>query len=76
MVWHVIITLLPYMPIAYRMPLLEFESTLSGVSASENMWKDCVSHTESSFGFVTGALFVEENFSKQDKQDVSCFILM
>ncbi|KAK2167416.1 hypothetical protein LSH36_28g07049 [Paralvinella palmiformis] len=71
MVWHVIITLLPYMPIAYRMPLLEFESTLSGVSASENMWEDCVSHTESSFGFATGALFVEENFSKQDKQDVT-----
>ncbi|KAK2167415.1 hypothetical protein LSH36_28g06023 [Paralvinella palmiformis] len=42
MVWHVIITLLPYMPIAYRMPLLELESTLSGVSASEDMWEDCV----------------------------------
>ena len=75
MAWHVVVTLLPYMPLAYRLPLLELESVLSGVLPSDDVWQQCVSDTESAFGFVTGALFVDENFSKADKLDVSCFII-
>jgi len=70
MVWHLIKPILTLLSKPYRLAALELSNEESGVKSVDDSWKNCVSKTDSVFGFATGHLFVrqmekEGNFNKK-----------
>ena len=69
--WHMVHSLVPYMPLPYRLAHLELNHAVTGVQASPPLWEECVGRTTDTVGFAIGALFVEKTFTEADKRDVS-----
>jgi len=44
----------------------------SGVSGGDELWRYCISDTDSVLGFALGAMFVKEAFNGHSKDKVQC----
>lgn len=69
-VWSVVQKFVPYMSSAYETILLQLKSRVYKVSSPSPRWQSCVSRTSNAMGFVTGALYVNEYFSEEDKENI------
>ena len=56
--------------VLFRQVALELNRALYGIDGGSPQWERCVGSAEGSLGFAAGALFVEEHFSRQDKEEV------
>ena len=69
-VFTAVTSLLPYLPERFQKPQRRLEEQLQGVSETEPHWQTCVERTTGALGFAVGALYVEEHFSQQQKDEV------
>jgi len=50
----------------------EFNKVNSGVEEEAPLWKICVSYLENALEYAVSRKYVDENFTKKDKEEVSC----
>ena len=68
--WHVVSSYLGYLPSHFRDASLILSRALSGVDTLPQRWHTCVRRTEGAFPYVTGAMYIEQKFSSNDKEKV------
>ena len=69
--WHVISQYTGYLPSRFGDASLILTRALSGVDTLPQRWHICVGRTEGVFPYVTGAMFIENKFSPEDREKVS-----
>lgn len=74
--WQVVMTMVPEMPLAFRLALQELAMALYGVQGSSAMWETCVGVADGVTGFATGALLVEHQFGSDDRERVRDILSM
>lgn len=70
-VWHVVQSMVPYMPTAYRQALQQLYQAIYGIEGESQRWEICTTNTDLVLGFSTGALYVDAYFTQQDKLKVT-----
>ena len=70
MIWHVVQRLPGYLPETFVDAAMVLNQAELGVSTTSPRWIRCISKTESAFGFVTSALFVDKTFPPESKKKV------
>lgn len=68
MMWHVVLRFSPYLSFKFREAFKEYRRTVSGTTAEDPRWQDCLGVTDSSFGMPLGLLFVDETFEGESKK--------
>ena len=71
MVWRAIKDLVPLLNAEFRNIHMTFKRKLLGIKKSKPRWKQCFGYTNSILGPLVGALFVRNDFSKQEQNKVS-----
>ncbi|XP_033625061.1 endothelin-converting enzyme homolog isoform X2 [Asterias rubens] len=66
--WYMIRPYLGYLSRPYQDAIMVFSKVVSGVGTKLPLWQLCMSRVDSAFGFVTGALYVEEEDSEKTKK--------
>ncbi|XP_070206697.1 endothelin-converting enzyme homolog [Littorina saxatilis] len=66
--WHVVKSLISYLSKPFREAKNEFSEVLSGVSGKDEIWRYCITDTDSVLGFALGALFVKNAFHGESKE--------
>ena len=61
MVWHLVKPMLPTLSKPFRDAYAGLLKAEKGVQMIDRSWRNCVTQTDSVFGFATGYLFVKEN---------------
>ena len=69
--WYMIRPYLSYLSRPYQDAIMVFSKVVSGVGTKLPLWQLCMSRVDSAFGFVTGALYVEEEDSEKTKKKVN-----
>ena len=68
MVWRVVNSYAIYLTLDFSEAKVETEKVRRGIDSIGPRWRFCFDETVYAFKFVNSALFVEEHFSKEDKQ--------
>ena len=71
MVWRVVDSYAIYLTLDFSEAKLQTAKVTRGIDSIGPRWRFCFDETVDAFKFVTSALFVEENFSKEDKQSAN-----
>ncbi|XP_055956746.1 endothelin-converting enzyme 1-like isoform X2 [Patella vulgata] len=69
-VWNMLQALPAYLPGEFTNAALGLSKVESGVKDIAPRWKRCVGKTSNQLGFVTGALYVNKKFSKDNRKEV------
>nr|KAG5706515.1 hypothetical protein BaRGS_028686 [Batillaria attramentaria] len=67
LVWHMLQLIPGYLPQAFVDFAMELDQVELGITAIAPRWQRCVSKAESAFGFASSALYVEETFPPESK---------
>lgn len=68
MMWHVVLRFSPQLSIKFREAFKEYRQAISGITAEDPRWQDCLSAVDGSFGMAFGLLFVDETFEGESKK--------
>lgn len=71
---HVIKTMANYLSRPFRDARKILTEALSGVSGGDELWRYCISDTDSVLGFALGAMFVKEAFNGDSKYKAEAMI--
>lgn len=74
LVVHVIKTMANYLSRPFRDARKILTEALSGVSGGDELWRYCISDTDSVLGFALGAMFVKEAFNGNSKDKAEAMI--
>ena len=69
--WHVVDSYTAYLPNQFNEANLIIKRQIEGVDTLSPRWSDCVQRTENVLPYVTGALWIEQYFTQEDKKEVS-----
>ena len=72
--WHVVSSHTALLPSRFREKKLILTRALSGVDTLPQRWISCVGRTEGAFPYVTGAMYIEDRFSSQEKEEVRVLV--
>ncbi|XP_022106131.1 endothelin-converting enzyme homolog isoform X2 [Acanthaster planci] len=67
-IWYTVQPFLNYLSQPFQTAVTEFSKVVRGIDTQPPMWERCMSKVDAAFGFVTGALFVEERDSEVTKK--------
>lgn len=59
----------------FRNNEFEFDKVVEGVEEETELWRRCVSYLETALQYAVGRKYVDENFTKKDKEEVSFFVI-
>ncbi|KAL5014273.1 hypothetical protein ScPMuIL_008543, partial [Solemya velum] len=68
MVWHVVHISTPYLSKPFRDATKIQTEAISGTTGGEELWRYCITDTDSVLGFALGAMFVREAFHGDSKK--------
>lgn len=68
--WHVVLRFSPYLSFKFREVFKDYRQSISGTTAEDPRWQDCLSVVDGSFGMPFGLLFVDETFEGESKKSV------
>ncbi|XP_071145795.1 endothelin-converting enzyme homolog isoform X1 [Mytilus edulis] len=74
LVVHVIKTMANYLSRPFRDARKILTEALSGVTGGDELWRYCISDTDSVLGFALGAMFVKEAFNGRSKDKAEAMI--
>ncbi|KAK6177608.1 hypothetical protein SNE40_015673 [Patella caerulea] len=67
LIWHVIKSFAPLLSKKFREAKDQFSEAITGVSGNDELWRSCITDTNSVLGFALGAMFVRETFHGDSK---------
>lgn len=70
MMWHVVLRFSPYLSFKFREVFKEYQKTVSGTTAEDPRWQECLGVVSGSFGMPLGLLYVDETFEGESKKSV------
>ncbi len=70
MMWHVVLRFSPHLSFKFREVFKEYRKSVSGTTAEDPRWQDCLGVVDGSFGMPFGLLFVDETFEGESKESV------
>ena len=70
MMWHVVLRFSSHLSSKFREVFKEYRQAISGTTAEDPRWQDCLGVVDSSFGMPFGLLFVHETFEGESKKSV------
>ena len=70
MMWHVVLRFSPYLSFKFREAFKEYQKTVSGTTAEDPHWQECLGVVSGSFGMPLGLLYVDETFEGESKKSV------
>jgi len=70
MMWHVVLRFSSHLNFKFREVFKNYRQAISGTTAEDPRWQDCLSVVDSSFGMAFGLLFVDETFEGESKKSV------
>ncbi|XP_022784780.1 endothelin-converting enzyme homolog isoform X5 [Stylophora pistillata] len=68
MMWHVVLRFSPYLSFKFREVFKEYQKTISGTTAEDPRWQECLGVVGGSFGMPLGLLYVDETFEGESKK--------
>ncbi|XP_027040814.1 endothelin-converting enzyme homolog isoform X4 [Pocillopora damicornis] len=68
MMWHVVLRFSPYLSFKFREAFKEYQKTVSGTTAEDPHWQECLGVVSGSFGMPLGLLYVDETFEGESKK--------
>ncbi|XP_078374601.1 endothelin-converting enzyme homolog isoform X1 [Oculina patagonica] len=68
MMWHVVLRFSPHLSFKFREVFKEYRKSVSGTTAEDPRWQDCLGVVDGSFGMPFGLLFVDETFEGESKE--------
>ncbi|XP_020601107.1 endothelin-converting enzyme homolog [Orbicella faveolata] len=68
MMWHVVLRFSSHLNFKFREVFKNYRQAISGTTAEDPRWQDCLSVVDSSFGMAFGLLFVDETFEGESKK--------
>ena len=68
--WHVVRRFARSLSFKFTEAFDEYRKSVSGITAEDPRWQDCLGHVEGSFGMPFGLLFVDEAFEGKSKKSV------
>jgi len=68
LMWHVVLRFSPYLSFEFREVFKNYRQAISGTTAEDPRWQDCLSEVDGSFGMPFGLLFVDETFEGESKK--------
>ena len=75
-IWHVVSAHTALLPSRFREKQLILTRALSGVDTLPQRWISCVGRTEGAFPYVTGAMYIEDRFSSEEKEEVRVLVIV
>ena len=75
LVWQMIGSFVPYLPMSFLEANLELQRTLYGINSLQPLWERCVDRSTGAVPLAIGALYVGNRFGQSQKQDVSVVII-
>ena len=70
MMWHVVLRFSSHLSFKFREVFKEYRQAITGTTAEDPRWQDCLSAVDGSFGMPFGLLFVDETFEGESKKSV------
>lgn len=68
MMWHVVLRFSSHLSFKFREVFKEYRQAITGTTAEDPRWQDCLSAVDGSFGMPFGLLFVDETFEGESKK--------
>jgi len=70
LVWQMVGSFVPYLPMSFLEVNLELQRTLYGVNSLQPLWDRCVERSTHVVPLAIGALYVQNQFGQKQKNDV------
>ena len=70
LMWRVVLRFSPYLSFKFREVFKNYRQSISGTTAEDPRWQDCLGVVDGSFGMPFGLLFVDETFEGESKKSV------
>ena len=70
MMWHVVLRFSSHLSLEFREAFKDYRQAISGTTAEDPRWQDCLGVVDRSFGMPFGLLFVDETFEGESKKSV------
>jgi len=70
MMWHVVLRFSSHLSFEFREVFKDYRKAISGTTAEDPRWQDCLGVVDGSFGMPFGLLFVDETFEGESKKSV------
>ena len=70
MMWHVVLRFSAHLSFKFREVFKDYSRAISGTTAEDPRWQECLGVVDSSFGMPFGLLFVDETFEGESKKSV------
>ena len=70
MMWHVVLRFSAHLSSNFKKAFKDYHQAISGTTAEDPRWQDCLGVVDGSFGMPFGLLFVDETFEGESKKSV------